>query len=456
MLSRKIQNLTLLAAAVVAAGCGVETKRDSKVKISSISPGTASITGGVEVQIGGEGFDDGSGAPTVTFGPAAADVVEYNDNSLRVVLPAGLGCGSVDVQVNNAKGYAYEDHGFAYTGGAGVLNVTGISPATGDITGGTEVTITGSGFTGGAGITLGGVLLEDIVVMTDGEIRARTPAQLTGGVLDLSVRNCADEATLGAAFLYTSNLNGMLVELPMFDYIRPGQFGGSTEDFIDPFVAFVDPTAESLLNPLPTTIDSCRFNQPDAPAVNFDILEAGDQVALASGPQTMQLPLQSDSLYYFGSNDPAATQTSKFVPNGSYAISSAGSATLPPFSLPGAFQVPADFTISAPSFASDTPATISRDAQLQWSWNASNPGDFFEIVLVGYDDNGNATNEVLECFVRDDGSFLVPANEMGKIDNATQVMTYAIRRTDSSFTVPANGSTGTAVGQVYKIGLLWF
>lgn len=455
MLSRKIQNLTLLAA-VLAAGCGVETKRDSKVKISSISPGTSSITGGVEVQIGGEGFLDGNGAPTVTFGPTAADVVEYNDTSVRVVLPAGLACGSVDVQVSNANGYAYEDHGFAYTGGNGVLNVSAIAPAQGEITGGTEVTITGSGFTGGAGITLGGVLLENIVVMSDSEIRARTPAQLMGGVLDLTVRNCAAEASLDQAFLYLSGQNGMLVELPHYDYIRPGQFGGSTQDFIDPFVAFVSPTTESLLNPLPTAIDSCRFNQPDAPAVDFEILEAGEQVSLASGAQTMQLPLQNDSLYYFGQSDPAATQTSKFVPGGTYAVSSAGNALLPSFSLSGAFQVPADFTISAPSFASDTPATIARNAQLQWTWNASNPGDFFEIVLVGYDDNGNPTNEVLECFVRDDGQFVIPMNEMGKIDDATQLMTYAIRRTDSSFIVPANGSIGTAVGQIFKIGLLWF
>ena len=455
MLSRKIHNLTIVAA-VVAAGCGVETKRDSKVKISSISPGTASITGGVEVSLSGEGFDDGSGAPTVTFGPGEADVLEYTDNALRVILPAGLGCGSVDVQVNNANGYAYEDHGFAYTGGSGVLGVTAISPAEGEIAGGTDVTITGSGFTGGAGITLGGVLLEDILVVSDTEIRARTPAQLDGGVLDLTIRNCADEATLSSAFLYKSGLNGLLVELPLFDYIRPGQFGGSTADFVDPFVAFVNPTAESLLNPLPSVLDSCKFNQADAPAVNFDILQAGEQVSFASGAQTMQVPLQSDSLYYYAANDPAASQTTKFVSNGSYAISSAGNASLPSFSLPGAFRVPADFTISAPSFASDTPATIARNAQLQWSWNASTPGDFFEIVLVGYDDNGNPTNEVLECFVRDDGSFLIPANEMGKIDNASQVMTYAIRRTDSTFTVPANGSTGTAVGQVYKIGLLWF
>lgn len=453
---------TITAIALLAAGCGVDTSQNGKVKITSVTPDTSSITGGIEVQIGGKGFDGGA-EPTVVFGGNAATVTSYSENQIAVTLPGGLGCGNVDIQINNSNGFAIDENAFTYTGGSSVISVLDVSPTLGDIAGGTELTITGSGFTGGAGVLLNGEPMEEIQVVSDTEIRAVTPQQLGGGVADLQVRNCADEETLPAAFLFTSGLNGAYIELRLFDYIRPGQFGGAV-DFIDPLVAFVEPTTEPLLNPLPPTIDTCQFNPPQGVPGSFVYQTAGPDVSLTSGAQTIQLDLQSDDLYYFPANDTTANQTAKFVFNGVYALSAPGTASFPGFSAAGTSTAPADFSVSAPSFASDTPANVSKTANLQWTWTAATPGDHMRIVLIGYSDQdldgdgfADPTNEILNCYVIDDGSYLISAANMGSFSGATgQLVSYAIRRKDTTFILPANGSAGVTVGLIEKVGSLNF
>lgn len=449
--------MILAGAAVLAAGCGVETKQNGSVKITSVSPDASSITGGVEIQIGGKGFDGGT-EPTVVFGPNQATVTSYSENSISAVLPGGLGCGKVDIQINNSNGFAIEENGFTYTGGSGVLTITQISPTTGEIAGGTEVTIDGSGFTGGAGVLLNGMPLEEIQVLSDTQIRARTPAQVSGGLADLQIRNCADEESLPGAFMFTSGLNGGYIELPLFDYVNPAQFSNDPGDYIDPFVAFVEPNAESLLNPIPT-LETCVHNAPDAEPGNFVIIDAGPDVSLVSGGQTITLDLQPDDLYYYPASDSTALQTAKFVPNGAYSLSAAGNATLPGFEAPDAIIAPADFTISAPAIGTTTPTTVPRNADLNWTWNATTPGDLFQIILVGYDDQAVATNQVLECYVTDDGGFQMDGADLTKMNGpgnaTTQMLVYAIRRKDTPFILPSNGTSAVGVGMIYKMGVLY-
>ena len=80
--------------------------------------------------------------------------------------------------VTNGSG---QIHRIAFSPAATAPQVTAVSPASGPTTGGTGVTITGSGFTGATGVVFGTVAATSFTVVSDTEITAASPAQTAGG-----------------------------------------------------------------------------------------------------------------------------------------------------------------------------------------------------------------------------------------------------------------------------------
>lgn len=91
----------------------------------------------------------------------------------------------------------------AYEAQAITLAVTGVSPATGSITGGTSVTITGTGFAPGATVTIGGTAATNVVVNGAGTSIAATTTKHAAGTVSVVVTNPdGKSATLSNAFTY--------------------------------------------------------------------------------------------------------------------------------------------------------------------------------------------------------------------------------------------------------------
>src|SRR5690606_29433236 len=61
--------------------------------------------------------------------------------------------------------------------------VSGLSPTTGPMSGGTLVTITGTGFDAGSTVTIGGAAATQVQVVNSTQIKARTPGRPTGPAL---------------------------------------------------------------------------------------------------------------------------------------------------------------------------------------------------------------------------------------------------------------------------------
>jgi hypothetical protein len=82
------------------------------------------------------------------------------------------------------------------------VTVTSVSPTGGTVAGGSAVTINGSGFNAGAGLTFGGAAATNVVVVSAVKITARTPAHALGAV-NVTVTNAdTTTGTLTNGYLY--------------------------------------------------------------------------------------------------------------------------------------------------------------------------------------------------------------------------------------------------------------
>lgn len=81
-------------------------------------------------------------------------------------------------------------------------SISGVAPSTGLTTGGTAVTITGTGFTGATAVTFGGTAATSFTVVSDTQITATTPAG-TAGAVAVAVTNADGTDTEAGAFEYT-------------------------------------------------------------------------------------------------------------------------------------------------------------------------------------------------------------------------------------------------------------
>lgn len=172
---------------------------DATPQIAAISPGFGPTSGGTEVEIRGVGLD-GAGVEFV-FGTQQATVLERGASFARVQTPAGP-AGSVDVIMQNTQGEVDRLVGaFEYRPAVAIASVT---PGEGPTSGGSAVTIRGSGFSGVERVDFGGIGAE-FEVLSDTEILAQSPAHGAGWV-DVSVSRDAIVARAEDAFNYTQAL----------------------------------------------------------------------------------------------------------------------------------------------------------------------------------------------------------------------------------------------------------
>jgi hypothetical protein len=144
--------------------------------VTSLSPAVGSSTGGASVTITGSGF---TGATAVRFGSVTATFTVSSATRITATVPAQV-AGTVDVTVTTPNGTSAATAGdqFAYFA---TPAVTAVAPNVGPTTGGTSVTITGTGLTGATKVSFGATAATSFTVNLDGSITATSPAG-TGNV----------------------------------------------------------------------------------------------------------------------------------------------------------------------------------------------------------------------------------------------------------------------------------
>uniref|UniRef100_UPI000593C224 IPT/TIG domain-containing protein n=1 Tax=Nocardia exalbida TaxID=290231 RepID=UPI000593C224 len=145
--------------------------------ITSISPTSGPTTGGTSVTITGTGF---TGPTTVRFGSTATTFTINSSTQITAIAPAGS-AGTVQVTVTTAAGTS---NGVSYTY-LPVPSLSSVSPSQGSTSGGTTVTLTGSGLSGVTAVNFGSTPATSFTVNSNTQITAVAPAGT--GIVSITV-----------------------------------------------------------------------------------------------------------------------------------------------------------------------------------------------------------------------------------------------------------------------------
>lgn len=197
---------------------GTTSSGTNPVSITGLSQ-VAGSTGTATVYITGTGFLPN---PSVTIGGVAVTSVGVVSSTLiAAVVPTGTSLATATVL--NTDGTSASFSGGPTTNPSAQPIVSSVSPSTGSPSGGTVVTITGSGFVPGATVLFGGQTATNVVVVGMTSITAVTPASAAGPVTVLVSNAAGSVGGLNSAFTYT-------LTAPVLSAIAPstGFTGGGT------------------------------------------------------------------------------------------------------------------------------------------------------------------------------------------------------------------------------------
>ncbi|MEW2443157.1 IPT/TIG domain-containing protein [Micromonospora marina] len=244
----------------------------SAANVTGMTPRTGPTSGGTTVTITGTGF---TGTTGVTFDgvPGTGLTVNPAGTRLTVVTPPNT-AGPADVRLVFPAGTAAAPP-FTYL----APRITTISPDTGPTTGGTTVTITGTGLTGATGVNFGNTPGTNLVVNPSGtSLTVVTPPGLPGPV-DVTVQLPGDDVTEPDGFTYQ-------IAPPRIDTVTPGQgpTGGGTTVTVggSGFVpgATVVTICGQTIPPSQVTVAadgrSLTFRTPPCPAGNTTVVVSTD------------------------------------------------------------------------------------------------------------------------------------------------------------------------------------
>ena len=165
------------SAAITAPANAVSASTGNSASVASAGSGatyTWSITNGT--------ITSGSGTNAITFTAGATGSL-----TLQVTVTTGAGCSATaSASVNVVD----------------PVTVTNVTPSTGSSSGGTSITIKGTGFASGASVTLGGTAATSVVVVSATKITATTPAHSSGAVNVVVTNSNSASGTLTNGFTY--------------------------------------------------------------------------------------------------------------------------------------------------------------------------------------------------------------------------------------------------------------
>jgi hypothetical protein len=169
--------------------------------VTGVSPNSGPLAGGVwGVTVTGTNL---ATATKVSIGDNQTSFNVISDTSLEIYIPAGEVAETVDIIVTTIGGTSERTSAdqFTYLPPPPPPTVTGLSPSSGTERGGTNVTITGSGFTKAQVVFFGGVVVTTFTVNSDGSITAVSPPGK--GTVNVTVATASGTSSISSADVFT-------------------------------------------------------------------------------------------------------------------------------------------------------------------------------------------------------------------------------------------------------------
>jgi hypothetical protein len=255
--------------------------------VTAVSPSSGAPGGGTEVTITGTSL---GGATRVAFGGTSAGFVVNGDTSITAYSPATEEADTVDVRITTAGGTSARVSADRFTYVATRPVVTGVSPGSGSVYGGDEVTISGSHLSGATSVSFGGVAAS-FWVNDDTSLTAYSPGG-SAGTVDVTVTSYGLRSATSAAdkFTYVAD------PPPTVDGLSPGdgpEAGG----------ALIVITGTNLTNTFEVDFGGV--------SVPFSVMDDSDVLALSpAGTGTVDVTVSTDG----GTSATSAADVFTFVP----------------------------------------------------------------------------------------------------------------------------------------------
>jgi hypothetical protein len=256
--------------------------------VTAITPTIGPLAGGTSVIITGTNF---SYATAVDFGsnPATGVVVNSSGTEITVESPAASSAGTVNVTVTTPGGTSSVSPADQFTY---VLapTVTSISPTQGPLSGGTTVTINGTGFTGSPNVYFGTVQASNVTVVSATKITCTDPPEAAGTVnVTVTDPGGTSATSTNDQFTYTT--------APIVTGLSPSQGpiqGGTTvtltgSNFTGATVVDFGTTAATNVMIVSATEITCVDPAEAAGTVTVSVTTLGGVSGAASGNQFLYL-----------------------------------------------------------------------------------------------------------------------------------------------------------------------
>ncbi len=219
--------------------------------VTGLSPASGPTSGGTRVVIGGTGF---LGTTSLTFGDVRAPSFTVDSTTEISATAPAESTGTVTVEVTTPYGTSATSSTDRYTYDT-APTVSSLSVSSGSVTGGTMVTVTGTGFVPGAEVRFGATPATTVSVTSSTSLTAVAPQAASAGTIDVTVTTPG-----GTSATSTSD---------QFTYQRNSTGGGGlsnwTAQVASPSLKQVDCTSNTHCVVVGTTADGSGYA-----AVTFD------------------------------------------------------------------------------------------------------------------------------------------------------------------------------------------